>query len=250
LVALGNHQQPDIDYHATFSPVVKTPTIGLILSLALTFGWPIRQLDVKSVFLHGVLTEKVYKRQPPVFIHPYLPRHVCKRKKAIYHLKWAPRAWFHKFINFLLSHDFICSPSDTSMFVYHHGSTTLILLLYVDDIILTGSSLSVLKRFISVLYHHFAMKDLCDLHYFLGAQVVRNSQGISLTQHKYIHDLIRKFHMHTTKPIHIPSLSRTSLTLTLRDLLADPKEYKSMVGALQYLIMTRPDIAYTIHVVS
>jgi len=93
------------------------------------------------------------------------------------------------------------------------------------------------------------MKDLGDLCYFLGVQVVRNSQGIFLSQEKYIHDVIRKFHMHTAKPIRTPSLSRTSFTLTDGELLTDPTEYKSMVGALQYLTMTRPDIAYAVHVV-
>jgi len=136
------------------------------------------------------------------------------------------------------------------MFVYHHGSTTMILLLYVDDIILTGSSSYVLHNFISVLSHQFAMKDLGDLYYFWGVQVARNSQGIFLSQQKYIHDLIRKFHMHTAKPVCTPSLSRISLTFTDGELLADPIEYRSIVGALQYLTMTRPDIAYAVHVVS
>ena len=125
LVALGNHQQPDIDYYETFSPVIKPTTIHLVLSLALTFGWPIRQLDVKNVFLHGVLNEEVYMRQPPGFVHSHLPHHVCKLQKAIYDLKKAPRAWFHKFSSFLLSHGFTYSPCNTSVFVYHPDLTSL-----------------------------------------------------------------------------------------------------------------------------
>ena len=70
LVAFGNYQQAGIDYHETFSPVVKPPIIRLDLSLAPTFGWPIRQLDVKNVFLHGIHTEEVYMRQPPGFVDP------------------------------------------------------------------------------------------------------------------------------------------------------------------------------------
>ena len=136
------------------------------------------------------------------------------------------------------------------MFVYHHGSTTMLLLLYANDIILTSSSSSVLHRFITILSNQFAMKDLGDLHYVLSVQVVRSSQGLLfLTQHKYIYDLIRNFHMHTAKPVHTPSLSRTSLTLTDGELLADPIEYRGIVGALQYLTITRPDIAYVVHVV-
>ena len=130
LVTLCNHQQPRIDHHGTFTPIVKPPTIPPVLSLALTFGWSIRQLDVKNIVLHGVLTEKVYMRQPLGFAHSQFLSHVCKIKKAIYGLKQATRGWFQKFSRFLLTHGFTCSPSDTSMFVYHHGSTTIILLLY------------------------------------------------------------------------------------------------------------------------
>jgi len=86
LVALGNHLQDGIDYHETFTPVVNSPTIRLILSLALTFGWPIRELDVKNAFLHGTLIEEVYMRQPLGCVHPHYPSHMCKLKKAIYGL--------------------------------------------------------------------------------------------------------------------------------------------------------------------
>ena len=116
-----------------------------------------------------------------MFTHSQFPSHVCKLKQAIYGLKQAPRAWLYKFRSFLLAYGFTCSPSDTSMFVYLHGSTTMILLLYVDDMILTNSSSFVLNLFITTLSHQFATKDLGDLHYFLGVQVVRTSRGIFLT---------------------------------------------------------------------
>jgi len=122
-----------------------------------------------------------YMCQPPGFDNSQFPHHICKLKKAIYGRKQAPRAWFHRFSRFLLTHGFTCSPSDTSTFVYHHGSTTVILLLYVDDIILTGSSSTILHNFISVLSRQFAMKDLGDLHNFMGVQVTRTSTGIFLT---------------------------------------------------------------------
>ena len=135
-------------------------------------------------------------KQPPGFIHPGYPTHVCKLTKAIYGLKQAPRAWFHRFSSFLISHGFVCSKSDSSMFIYRSSSHILILLLYVDDIILTGSHNGLLDQFISRLSHHFAMKDLGNLHYFLGIQAVRSSHGLHLSQQKYISDLLFKFHMH------------------------------------------------------
>lgn len=88
-------------------------------------------------------------KQPPGFTHPDYPRHVCKLTKALYGLKLAPRAWFHRFSSFLLAHNFIYSKSDTSMFIHHSSSDILILLLYVDDIILTGSHSFLVDHFIS-----------------------------------------------------------------------------------------------------
>jgi len=84
LVVYGNHQQPNIDYHETLSPAVKPVIIRLVLSLALTFGWSIRQLDIKNAFLHGILTEEVYTCEPLRFVDSQFPHHVCKLKKAIY----------------------------------------------------------------------------------------------------------------------------------------------------------------------
>jgi len=107
-------------------------------------------------------------RQPFGFIDPRFPSHMCYLKKAIYGLKQAPRAWFHRFSSFLLTHEFICSQSDLSMFIYHHNIHIIILPLYADDIILTGCSISLLSSFISTLSTQFAMKDFGLLHYFLG----------------------------------------------------------------------------------
>ena len=195
MVATGNHQQAGIDFHETFSPVVCPATIHLILSIAVTHNWPIRQLDVKNAFFHGFLTARVHMRKPPSSVDPPYPHHVCRLKKALYGLKQAPRAWFHRFSSFLLTHGFICSQSDPSMFIFRSSRYILVLLLYVDDIILTGSSSSLLFSFVEVLPRQFVMKDLSDFHYFLGVQVSRSYTGLFLSQHKYTTDLLRKFHL-------------------------------------------------------
>ncbi|XP_060212165.1 uncharacterized mitochondrial protein AtMg00810-like [Lycium barbarum] len=189
-------------------------------------------------------------KQSPGFIHPDFPDHVCKLTKAIYGLKQAPRAWFHRFSTFLLSHGFICSKSNTSMFVRRSSSGILVLLLYVDDIILTGSHSTLLNQFISLLSRQFSMKDLGELHYFLGVQAIRSSNDLHLSQRKYISDLLLKFHMYTCKPVVTPLASRTTISLMDGELLSDPSEYRSMVGTLQYLTLTRPDIAYAVNLVS
>lgn len=96
LVTKGFHQQQAIDYDQTFSPVIKPATIRTVITIVVSLGWSLRQLDVINAFLHGILKEDVYMQQPPGFIDPARPSHVCKLNKALYGLKQAPRAWFHR----------------------------------------------------------------------------------------------------------------------------------------------------------
>ncbi|KAJ9547106.1 hypothetical protein OSB04_019649 [Centaurea solstitialis] len=151
LVANGQSQQIGVDCDETFIPVVKPATIRTVISLALTRSWPIHQLDVKNAFLHGNLTETVYMYQPPGFVDRSHPNYVCLLRKSLYGLKQAPRAWFQRFAQYALKVGFQHSKCDTSLFIYHHTGETAYLLLYVDDIVLTASSTSLLKRIISSL---------------------------------------------------------------------------------------------------
>ncbi|CAH9117808.1 unnamed protein product [Cuscuta europaea] len=112
------------------------------------------------------------------------------------------------------------------------------------------SSSSFVMSVIHTLSLQFAMKDLGDVHYFLGIQAKRTPNGLFLSQAKYISDLLHRFHLHTVKPVRIPLPSRTTLSLTDGELLSDATKYRSMVGALQYLIITRPDTTYVVHLVS
>ncbi|KAJ9553280.1 hypothetical protein OSB04_017325 [Centaurea solstitialis] len=162
LVAQGFSQQPGLDFDDTFSPVVKPATIRTVLSISISRNWPIHQLDVKNAFLHGDLTETVYMRQPPGYINSSFPDHVCRLRKALYGLKQAPRAWYHRFAVYLSSLGFLSSKTDTSLFTYHRGSDTIYLLLYVDDIILTASSPTLISMVISKLSSEFPMSDLAS----------------------------------------------------------------------------------------
>ncbi|KAJ9556167.1 hypothetical protein OSB04_010781 [Centaurea solstitialis] len=132
LVAQGFSQQPGLDFDDTFSPVVKPATIRTVLSISISRNWPIHQLDVKNAFLHGDLTET-----------------------ALYGLKQAPRAWYHRFAVYLSFLGFLSNKTDTSLFTYHRGSDTIYLLLYVDDIILTASSPTLISMVISKLSSEF-----------------------------------------------------------------------------------------------
>ena len=167
LVAKGYLQQYSLDYEETFSPVVKPTAVRIILALAVQFGWSLRQLDVSNAFLHGVLQEEVYMSQPPSYRDPSRPNHVCLLHKAIYGLKQAPRAWFYSFITQLFHLGFHASMADSNLFILIESSCVVYLLLYVDDIIITGSNSSVVSDIIQQRSATFALKDLGPLSYFL-----------------------------------------------------------------------------------
>jgi len=112
LVARGFTQQEGIDYLETFSPMIKPTTVRLVLTIVVSYGWTIHQLDVHNAFLNGILQEKVYMAQPPGFVDPALPSHVCRLHKSLYGLKQAPRAWYNWLSEFLFSIGFQASNGD------------------------------------------------------------------------------------------------------------------------------------------
>uniref|UniRef100_A0A2N9HB18 Integrase catalytic domain-containing protein n=1 Tax=Fagus sylvatica TaxID=28930 RepID=A0A2N9HB18_FAGSY len=227
----------------------KLPLFRVVLSLAVTNKWPLRQFDVKNAFLNGHLTEHVYMEQPPGYIDPRFPNHVCQLKKALYGLKQAPRAWFQRFSSFLLQLGFYCSRADTSLFVFHKHSDIIYLLLYVDDIIITGNNPSLLENFTCKLNSEFATKDLGSLSYFLGLEATPTTDGLFISQLKYAHDILTRAQLLDSKPVHTPMVVSQHLSAD-GPLFSDPTLYRSLVGALQYLTITRPDITHAVNSVS
>ncbi|KAM2925447.1 hypothetical protein FF1_042962 [Malus domestica] len=244
LVAKGFHQQEGIDFQETFSPVAKPVTIRILLTLAVQHNWFLNQLDISNAFLHGDLKEVVYMQQPPGFIDPLFLDHVCKLRKLLYGLKQAPRAWFDKLFQALHALGFTQSSSDASLFVLN-GPQLVIVLVYVDDILVTGPNSTLCHQFIQQLSDRFPVKDLGPLHYFLGLEVQRSSHGIFLHQTKYLLDLLQRTNMEGAKPCCTP-LGSQKLDHS-GSLLSNPTEYRSLVGGLQYLTWTRPDIAFAVN---
>jgi histone deacetylase 1/2 len=249
LVAKGFKQRYGIDYKDTFSPVVKIATIRTVLALSVFRGWSLRQLDVKNAFLHGVLEEEVYMRQPPGFENPNAPNYICKLDKALYGLKQAPRAWYSRLSTKLCDLGFVPSKTDTSLFLFNKEGITIFLLIYVDDIIVTSSSDYAISALLQDLNKNFAIKDLGDLHYFVGIEVTKRRNGLLLTQEKYAKDLIQRVGMQGCKSTPTPLSSIEQLSLTSGTPLSsdDSTRYRSIVGRLQYLTLTRPDLSYSVN---
>ena len=247
LVAKGNHQRPGIDFYETYSPVVKHATIRLVLATAVAHGWPLLQLDVNNAFLQGPLDEEVYMLQPPGMIDKDKPNHVWKLKKVVYGLKQAPRAWYQALKDFLIIIGFKNSLADASLFILQTGSSFIYILIYVDDIVITGSHAQELQKVTTKLAAKFSLKELGELSYFLGMEATRTEKGLHLTQTKYITDLLRRAKMDDAKPVATPMSSTQVLTLNSGDLLSDRSEYRVIVGSLQYLGLTRPDIAFHVN---
>ncbi|PNY13707.1 putative copia-type protein, partial [Trifolium pratense] len=246
LVAKGFTQVPGIDFDETFSPVVKHTTIRFVIALSLSLNWSMRQLDVKNAFLHGKIKETVFMEQPPGFVNPKTPNHVCLLKKSLYGLKQAPRAWFDRLSTFLLHHGFICSKADSSLFILKTSSVTTLILIYVDDILVAGNNDLFITNLVQQLGREFAIKDLGPLHYFLGVEFIRFKDGLFLTQQKYTNDLLLKTKMLGCKSIATPQILKEKSSSS-DDIIVDATEFRSIVGALQYLTFTRPDITHAVN---
>jgi hypothetical protein len=249
LIAKGFKQRYGIDYDDTFSPVVKFATICLVMSIDVSQGWSLRRLDVQNTFLHGVLEENVYMKQTSRFVDPSKHNYHCKLDKALYGLKQAPRAWYSRLRNKLQAPWFIPSKAVISLFIYERNSITIFLLVFVDDIIVTSSCPAVIDALLSDLKVELALKDMGTLHYFLGIEVKHVIDGLILSQEKYAIDILRRVGMMSCKPM--PTLMATSekLSTYTGDKLGpdDTTKYRSIVGALEYLSLTQPDLASAIN---
>jgi hypothetical protein len=248
LVAKGFKQRYGIEYEDTFSPVVKATTTHLVLSLAVSQGWSLRQLDVQNAFLHGVLEEEVYMRQPPGYESKESPDYVCRLDKAIYGLKQAPRAWYSRLSTKLHQLGFTPSKGDTSFFFLRNKDVTVFILVYVDYIIVARFSQTATMALLRNL-EEFALKDLDDLHFFLGIEVSKINEGILLSQRKYAMDLVKRAGMNSCKIVGTPISTTEKLSSHIGDPLGpnDATKFRSIVGGLQVLTLTRPDLAFAVN---
>uniref|UniRef100_A0A2N9IBP1 Integrase catalytic domain-containing protein n=1 Tax=Fagus sylvatica TaxID=28930 RepID=A0A2N9IBP1_FAGSY len=251
LVAKGYTQTYGIDYTETFAPVAKINTVRILLSLAVNLDWPLHQFDVKNAFLHGNLQEEVYMELPPgCNLQTEGNKQVCRLRKSLYGLKQSPRAWFGRFTSFMKSIGYKQSNSDHTLFLKHNEEQITALIVYVDDMIVTGNDLEERKTLQEHLAREFEMKDLGELKYFLGIEVSRSKKGIFLSQRKYALDLLNETGMTACSPASTPMEENLKLCVHPNQVPANKERYQRLVGRLMYLAHTRPDLAYVLSVVS
>jgi hypothetical protein len=239
LVAQGYSQQEDIDYTETFAPIVRLEAIRLLLSYSVNHGIVLYQMDVKSAFLNGVISEEVYVKQPSGFEDLKHPDHVYKHKKSLYGLKQAPRAWYDRLINFLIENDFKRGEVDTTLFRRTLEKDILVVLIFVDDIIFGSTNASLCKEFSKLMQDEFEMSMMGELKFFLGIQINQCKDEVYVHQSKYTKELLKKFKLEDCKEMNTPMHPTSGAKV-------DQKLFRSMIGSLLYLTASRLDILFRV----
>lgn len=250
LVAKGYVQQAGVDYDEVFAPVARLETIRLLIAIAACKGWELHHLDVKSAFLHGELSETVYVSQPDGFIKPGEEHKVYKLHKALYGLKQAPRAWNTKLNGILKDMQFHRCLQEQAIYRKASGNHLLIVGVYVDDLIITGTDTRIITKFKQEMGKKFEMSDLGKLTYYLGIEVSQKSDGIWIKQENYARKILKESKMQDCNPTLCPMEPGTKLSKNDDSPEVNATEYRKMVGCLRYLLQTRPDIAYAVGVIS
>ncbi|KAG9444893.1 hypothetical protein H6P81_016233 [Aristolochia fimbriata] len=213
LVVKGYRKKPGIDYFEVFAPVARLGTVRMILSLTAQMKWTTYQMDVQSTFLNGILDEEVYVDQPDGYVQTGKEHMVYKLKRALYGLKQAPRTWYIRIDEYFMKRGFARCPHEHTLYVRSDNNRHLLLIcLYVDDLIFTGDSVSMIQEFREAMVRDFAMADMGLMSYFLGLEVVQSQEGIFVSQQKYARDILKRFNMLDCNSVRTPMEERIKLT--------------------------------------
>ncbi|WVZ93569.1 LOW QUALITY PROTEIN: hypothetical protein U9M48_039538, partial [Paspalum notatum var. saurae] len=227
----------------------RLEAIRILLAFAASKSFKLQQMDVKSAFLNGFIEEEVYVRQPPGFESAKFLDRVYKLRKALYGLKQAPRPWYARLKSFLLKSGFVMGLVDKTLFLLSRRGDTLIVQIYVDDIIFGGSSHASVSSFAEQISMEFEMSLMdvnSELQFFLGLQIKQGPKGTFVHQAKYIRDILKKSDMGDSKPMTTPMSTNTALAADEDGEAVDQKEFRGTIGSLLYLTATRPDIQFAV----
>ena len=252
LVAKGYSQRYGVDYEETFAPVAKQDTLRMVLSFVAAQDLEIRQLDIKTAFLYGELSEEIYLEQPEGYIVTGKENMVCRLHKCLYGLKQASRVWNHHFDTFLRRFGLVPSKSDLCLYLGRQEEEFTMVIIWVDDGLVCSSSNDAISRIINYLNDYFEMRSSSADH-FVGLSITRDrkEKTLHVSQPDYTRTILRRYHMDQCHPVRLPAIPGTFLSKRedTQDFLQAP--FKEAVGSLMYLMLSsRPDIAFAVNQVS
>ncbi|GKA50492.1 retrovirus-related pol polyprotein from transposon TNT 1-94 [Tanacetum coccineum] len=236
LVARGFRQQEGINFEESFTPVARLDSIRIFLAYAAHMNMIVYQMDVKTVFLNGILREEVFVSHPDGFVDQDTPNHVYKLKKALYGLKQPPREWYDLLSKFLLSQEFSKGTVDPTLFIRRQGKDILLVQIYVDDIIFASTTPELCDQFSNIMCSKFKMSMMGKISFFLGLQISQSPRDIFINQSKYALESLKKYGMESSDPVDEDTQGKA----------VDATHYRGMVGTLMYLTASRPDLTFAI----
>ena len=252
LVAKGYNQREGIDYSEIFSPVVKHSSIRLLMALVAQNDWELHQMDVKTAFLHGELEESIFMEQPEGFIKPGDEEKVCLLKRSIYGLKQSSRQWNIQFDEHMKKIGFVSSKYDSCVYIKEReGKSVAFLLLYVDDMLVTGSDINEIQKVKHDLKCRFEMKDLGEAKRILGIDIIRDRKRrvLWLSQQHYIDKVLKKFQMKLGQQFQLSAEQSPKSREEVEQM--DKLPYASIIGSVMYvMICTRPDLDHAVSITS
>nr|GEV46622.1 ribonuclease H-like domain, reverse transcriptase, RNA-dependent DNA polymerase [Tanacetum cinerariifolium] len=250
LVAKGYIQEHGIDFEEVFAPVARMETIRLLLPIAANNKWEVHHLNVKSAFLHGDLKEEVYVTQPEGFVKKQDKGKVYRLIKSLYGLRQAPHAWNIKLDNTLKSLCFKKCALEQAIYTKTSKDSTLLIGVYVDDLIITGTPKKEIDKFKAQMEEKFEMSDLGLLAYYLGIEFTQTNCDISIRQSAYANKILKEAGMIDCNETLIPMDPGTRLTKVTEGTMVNSTEYRSIIGCLRYLLHTRTDLSYSVGLLS
>jgi hypothetical protein len=246
LVARGFLQREGIDFDDAFAPVARMDSVRLLLELAAQEGWRVHHMDVKSAFLNGDLKEEVYVHQPPGFAIPDKEGKVLRLHKALYGLRQAPRAWNAKLDSTLRRMGFEQSLHEAAVYRRGNGGNVLLVGIYVDDLVITGTKDAGVAAFKEEMKATFQMSDLGPLSFYLGIEVHPDDSGITLRQTAYAKRVVELAGLTDYNPALTPMEERLKLSRDSTTEEVDATQYRCLVGSLRYLAHTRSDLTFSV----
>ena len=248
-VAKGYSQVEGIDFTETFSPTARMESIRMLTQVAVQNDWSLHQMDVKAAYLHAPIECDVYVKSPPGYQKS--PTTVWKLNKSLYGLRQSGRNWHNLLHDYLHEINFKQSTSDPCVFIQQVDDHTIVMLVWVDDIIIASSSMELMNQFKRKLNQRFHMKDLGEISSFLGIQFKCSDETVTISQSKYLKDIVSKFGYDDCKPRSTPCENKPSSYCTEEETATTDEsmitKYRQMVGSLIYaMTCTRPDLSYCV----